>query len=63
MSETDINFILYKDRSELQKSKGTKVIIKGIEENKDTIFHSISSCISFLNNIGPSSKTTLCRHI
>ncbi len=64
MSETDINFILDKDRSELQKSKGRKVIIKGIEENKDTmLFDSISSCITFLNNIAPCNKTTLCRHI
>lgn len=64
MSETDINFMLDKDRSELKKSKGRKVIIKGIEENKDTmVFDSISSSITFLNNIAPSNKTTLCRHI
>lgn len=32
--------------------------------NKETIlFYSISSCITFLNNIAPSNKTTLCRHI
>ena len=64
MSEADINFILDKDRSELQKTKGRKVIIKGIEGNKDTmLFDSISCCITFLNNIAPSNKSTLCRHI
>lgn len=66
--------MLDKDRSEIQKSKGRKVIIKGIQSpalhgfttlgNKETIlFDSISSCITFLNNIAPSNKTTLCRHI
>ena len=63
MSEADINFILDKDRSELQKTKGRKVIIKGIEGNKDTmLFDSISSCITFLKLIAPSNKSTLCRH-
>jgi len=62
--ETDINFMLDKDRSELQKSNSRKVVIKGIEGNKETmLFDSISSCITFLNNIAPSNKTTLCRHI
>ena len=27
------------------------------------VFDNISSCITFLNNITPSNKTTLCRHI
>ena len=64
MSETDINFMLDKDRLEIQKSNSRKVIIKGIEGNKETmLFDSISSCITFLNKIAPSNKTTLCRHI
>jgi len=64
MSETDINFMLDKDRSEIQKSNSRKVIIKGIEGNKETmLFDSISSCIAFLNNFAPSNKTTLRRHI
>lgn len=64
MTETDIIFMLDKDRSELQKRKGRKVILKGIEGNQDTLtFDSISNCITYLNNIAPSNKTTLCRHI
>jgi len=64
MSETDINIMLDKDRSEIQKSNSRKVIIKGIEGNKETmLFDSITSCVTFLNNIAPSNKTTLCRHI
>lgn len=51
MSETDINFMLDKDRLEIQKSNSRKVIIKGIEGSKETmLFDSISSCITFLNN-------------
>nr|QDG01231.1 GIY-YIG endonuclease [Scytalidium sp.] len=64
MSIEDINLMLDKDRFELQKNKGRKVIIKGIEGNKDTIiFDSVSSCVAFLNNIAPSNKSTLRRHI
>lgn len=60
MSEADINLILDKDRAEFQKTKSKKVVIKGIEGNKDTmLFDSISSCVTFLNNIAPSNKSTL----
>ena len=64
MSEADINFIFLKkkkktdkDRSELQKTKGRKVIIKEIEGNKDTmLFDSISSSITFIKVIAPSNR-------
>ena len=64
MSETDVNLMLDKDRLEIQKSNRRKVIIKDIEGSKQTMqFDSISSCITFLNRIAPSNKTTLRRHI
>lgn len=66
MSETDVNLMLDKDRLEIQKSNPSrrKVIIKDIEGSKQTMqFDSISSCITFLNRIAPSNKTTLRRHI
>lgn len=65
MSETDINLMLDKDRLELLKSNSRKVVLKSIEPgNKETmLFDSISDCITFLNDIAPSNKTTLYRHI
>jgi|SRR5580692_7341295 hypothetical protein len=65
MSETDINLMLDKDRLELLKSNSRKVVLKSLEPgNKETmLFDSISDCITFLNDIAPSNKTTLYRHI
>ncbi|KAG0632528.1 hypothetical protein HOY80DRAFT_100913 [Tuber brumale] len=66
MSETDINTMLEKDRLEVKSIKkvSRKVIIKAVNDNNKTkLFNSISDCIAYLNNIAPSNKTTLYRHI
>lgn len=62
MSEAEINIMLDKDRVEVQSSKGRKVLIKAVDDNSTKLFDSISSCITYLNSIAPSNKTTLYRH-
>lgn len=64
LSITEINNLLDKDRVEIQKTKGRKVLLKAVNDNNNTKkFDSISDCITYLNTIAPSSKTTLYRHI
>lgn len=63
MTETAINTMLDKDRVEVQSSKSRKVLIKAVDGNNTKLFDSISSCITYLNSIAPSNKTTLYRHI
>lgn len=65
MSETDVSIMLENDRLEIQKAKGRKVCIKAavLDGNDTKLFDSISSCITYLNTIAPSNKTTLYRHI
>lgn len=63
MSETDVSIMLDNDRLEIQKAKGRKVCIKAVDGNNTKLFDSISSCVTYLNTIAPSNKTTLYRHI
>ena len=64
MTVTDVNTMLDKDRLEIQNTKGRKVRIKAVGDNNNTkLFDSISNCITYLDTIAPSNKTTLYRYI
>lgn len=63
MSVTDVCSMLDKDRLEIQKAKGRKVCIKAVSDNTTKLFDSISACVTYLNTVAPSNKTTLYRHI
>jgi group I intron endonuclease len=66
MSEKEINIMLEKERLEVKSTQkiGRKVLIKAMDGKHYTkLFNSISDCIAYLNNIAPSNKTTLYRHI
>lgn len=64
MSVRDLNSMLNKDRLNIQNTKGRKIRITAINDNKNTkLFFSISSCIQYLNMIVPSNKTSLYRYI
>lgn len=64
MSVRDINSMLNKDRLNIQNTKGRKIRITAINDNKNTkLIFSISSCIQYLNMIVPSNKTSLYRYI
>lgn len=65
MSEADIKIILDKERIKLKQKVifGRKVVIKAADNSITKLFNSISDCISYLNSIAPSNKTTLYRHI
>jgi hypothetical protein len=66
MSEKEINIMLEKERLEVKSTQkiSRKVLIKAVDGKHYTkLFNSISDCIAYLNNIAPSNKTTLYRHI
>jgi hypothetical protein len=64
LSVADIFNILEIYRSEMQKTKGRKIVIKSISDKDDIkTFDTITECVSYLNTIAYSSKTTLYRHI
>jgi len=66
MSGTDICSMLDKDRLVIQKTKSRKICIKAVAPsvgNDTKLFDSISACVAYLNEIAPSNKTTLYRHI
>lgn len=63
MSVADVCIMLYKDRLEIQKTKGRKVCIKAVDDNNTKLFDSIGTCVKYLNTIAPSNKTTLYRDI
>ena len=42
---------------------GRKITIQNINTNEIKSFNSISNCITYLNNIAPSNKSTLYRYI
>jgi hypothetical protein len=54
--------MLEKDR--MEEKAGRKVIITSEnDKNNIKVFNSISDCLTFLNTIAPSNKTTLYRYI
>lgn len=57
--------MLYKDRLEDKNVKKItrKILIKNINNNEVKLFNSVIDCINYLNNIAPSNKSTLFRHI
>ena len=64
MSIKDINIMLNKDRLEEKRKLGKKIILIPLEKNKETkYFENTNACLSFIKKIGPSSKSTLYRHI
>jgi hypothetical protein len=65
MSEKEINIMLDNDRLEEKNTKRItrKVLIKNINNNKIKLFNSINDCITYLNSIAPSNKSTLYRYI
>ena len=63
MKEEKLNSILIKDRLEVYKYKGKKVVISEIAGNNTIVFDSIKSCVAYLETIAPSNKSTLSRHI
>lgn len=61
---TEVLALLSQDRAEAERSKGRSLILINIHNKDDTKeFDSIRGCVRYLNNIAPSSKTTLYRHI
>jgi len=42
---------------------GRKITIQNINTNEIKSFNSISNCVTYLNNIAPSNKSTLYRYI
>lgn len=63
MTATDVCAMLDKDRLEIQKIKARKVCIKSVGGNSTKLFDSISACVTYLNTIAPSNKSTLYRYI
>ena len=64
LSAEEVSNILDIDRAEQLKTRGRRVIITSIKDRNEVMeFDSINSCISFLNTISDSNKTSLYRHI
>lgn len=64
LSVANISNILEIDRNEMQKTKGRKIVKKSISDKDDIkTFDTITGCVSYLNTIAYTSKTTLYRHI
>lgn len=64
LSLEEVYNILSIDRIKVQKSKGRKISLTSVTNEKDVkIFDTIKACIEFLNTIAPSNKTSLSRHI
>jgi hypothetical protein len=65
MSEKEISIMLDKDRLEVKNTKEIyrKVLIKNVDTNKVKLFNSINDCLTYLNSVAPSNKSTLYRHI
>lgn len=61
MTVSEVLAMLEKDR--LEEKVGRKVIITSVVSNENMNFNSISDCLTFLNTIAPSNKTTLYRYI
>lgn len=63
MSISDVLAMLDKDRLASLEKVGRKVIITSIVTQEKQFFNSISDCLTFLNTIALSNKTTLYRYI
>lgn len=66
MTEDEIYSMLDRDRLEERNTKKVtrKVLIKAVDDtNNSKLFDTINDCISYLNSIAPSNKTTLYRRI
>lgn len=60
----DVKAMLDKDRLAVQTAKSRKVFVRSVNNIKDEkVFNSISECVTYLNTVAPSNKTTLYRHI
>lgn len=64
MSIKDINILLNKDRLDEKEKIGKNILLIPVKNNEQIKYlKNIKDCVNFLNKIGPSSKSTLLRHI
>jgi len=61
MSLDDLLILIEKER--LKNKKGRKLLLNSIDGKTNIRFNSIQDCLSYLNSIAPSFKTTLYRYI
>jgi hypothetical protein len=61
MSLDDLLILIEKER--LNNKKGRKLLLNSMDGKTNISFNSIQDCLSYLNSIAPSFKTTLYRYI
>lgn len=63
LSIDEVLNLLDLERAKIKDIKGRGITIRSTDNNETLHFNTISSCIDYLNEIAPSNKTSLYRHI
>lgn len=57
------DLLIFIEKERLNSKKGRKLLLNSTDGKTNISFNSIQDCLSYLNGIAPSFKTTLYRYI